>query len=151
MRASIFLPISAACLMVFAAATPAMAQANNNGPSVQIETTSAALIIGGQSGDGVLSLPNLGTNCTYPFKVSGIGGGLQVGISNVSAGGPVQNLTRLEDFPGAYTNVEGQSTLVVGGGAVEKHINNIFTKLGLAPGDRDHRRVLAVLRYLGTG
>ena len=41
-------------------------------------------------------------------------------------------------------------TLVVGGGAVEKHINNIFTKLGLAPGDRDHRRVLAVLRYLGT-
>ncbi|HLK01365.1 MAG TPA: response regulator transcription factor [Streptosporangiaceae bacterium] len=41
--------------------------------------------------------------------------------------------------------------LVVGGGAVEKHINNIFAKLGLAPGDRDHRRVLAVLRYLGTG
>ena len=40
-------------------------------------------------------------------------------------------------------------SLVVGGGAVEKHINNIFTKLGLAPGDRDHRRVLAVLRYLG--
>jgi hypothetical protein len=39
---------------------------------------------------------------------------------------------------------------VVGGGAVEKHINNIFTKLGLAPGDRDHRRVLAVLRYLGA-
>jgi DNA-binding NarL/FixJ family response regulator len=44
--------------------------------------------------------------------------------------------------------------LVVGGGAVEKHINSIFTKLGLAPGERDHRRVLAVLRYLtaiGTG
>ncbi|HXC82186.1 MAG TPA: response regulator transcription factor [Trebonia sp.] len=40
--------------------------------------------------------------------------------------------------------------LVVGGGAVEKHINNIFTKLGLEPGERDHRRVLAVLRYLGT-
>jgi len=43
------------------------------------------------------------------------------------------------------------TSLVVGAGAVEKHINNIFTKLGLAPGDRDHRRVLAVLRYLGTG
>jgi DNA-binding NarL/FixJ family response regulator len=42
--------------------------------------------------------------------------------------------------------------LVVGGGAVEKHINNIFAKLGLAPADdRDHRRVLAVLRYLETG
>jgi len=43
-------------------------------------------------------------------------------------------------------------SLVVGGGAVEKHINNIFTKLGLAHGDdRGNRRVLAVLRYLGTG
>ncbi len=42
------------------------------------------------------------------------------------------------------------AALVVGGGAVEKHINNIFTKLGLATGVRDHRRVLAVLRYLGT-
>ena len=49
------------------------------------------------------------------------------------------------------SNAAIADTLVVGGGAVEKHINNIFTKLGLAPGDRDHRRVLAVLRYLGTG
>jgi DNA-binding NarL/FixJ family response regulator len=40
------------------------------------------------------------------------------------------------------------ATLVVGGGAVEKHINSIFAKLGLAPADSDHRRVLAVLRYL---
>jgi DNA-binding NarL/FixJ family response regulator len=42
------------------------------------------------------------------------------------------------------------AALVVGDGAVEKHINSIFTKLGLAPADRDHRRVLAVLRYLGA-
>jgi DNA-binding NarL/FixJ family response regulator len=42
------------------------------------------------------------------------------------------------------------AALVVGAGAVEKHINNIFTKLGLAAAERDHRRVLAVLRYLGT-
>ena len=40
--------------------------------------------------------------------------------------------------------------LVVSDGAVEKHINNIFAKLGLPPADQDHRRVLAVLRYLGT-
>jgi len=42
------------------------------------------------------------------------------------------------------------AVLVVGSGAVEKHINNIFMKLGLAPAEHDHRRVLAVLRYLGT-
>jgi DNA-binding NarL/FixJ family response regulator len=48
------------------------------------------------------------------------------------------------------TNAAIAATLVVGAGAVEKHINNIFTKLGLAPTERDHRRVLAVLRYLGT-
>jgi DNA-binding NarL/FixJ family response regulator len=41
--------------------------------------------------------------------------------------------------------------MVVGEGAVEKHINSIFAKLGLPPADRDHRRVLAVLRYLEGG
>ncbi|MGH3247608.1 MAG: response regulator transcription factor, partial [Trebonia sp.] len=39
--------------------------------------------------------------------------------------------------------------LVVSERAVEKHVSNIFSKLGLAPSDADHRRVLAVLRYLG--
>ena len=48
------------------------------------------------------------------------------------------------------SNAAIAATLVVGAGAIEKHINNIFTKLGLAPAERDHRRVLAVLRYLGT-
>ena len=39
--------------------------------------------------------------------------------------------------------------LVVSGGAVEKHVASIFSKLGLPPGESDNRRVLAVLRYLG--
>jgi DNA-binding NarL/FixJ family response regulator len=38
--------------------------------------------------------------------------------------------------------------LVVTQRAVEKHVKNIFQKLGLTPADTDHRRVLAVLRYL---
>jgi DNA-binding NarL/FixJ family response regulator len=38
--------------------------------------------------------------------------------------------------------------LVVSERSVEKHVGNIFSKLGLAPSDTDHRRVLAVLRYL---
>ncbi|GAA2985330.1 response regulator transcription factor [Streptosporangium longisporum] len=33
-------------------------------------------------------------------------------------------------------------------GSVEKHVTQIFTKLGLPPSDNDHRRVLAVLHYL---
>jgi DNA-binding CsgD family transcriptional regulator len=41
------------------------------------------------------------------------------------------------------------TTLVVGPGAVEKHVNSIFTKLKLTPTGTDNRRVLAVLAYLG--
>ena len=48
------------------------------------------------------------------------------------------------------SNAAIAAALVVGEGAVEKHINSIFGKLGLPPADRDHRRVLAVLRYLGA-
>ncbi|WP_454860403.1 response regulator [Promicromonospora soli] len=38
--------------------------------------------------------------------------------------------------------------LVVGLAAVEKHVTNILNKLGLPPAADDHRRVLAVLRWL---
>jgi DNA-binding NarL/FixJ family response regulator len=40
--------------------------------------------------------------------------------------------------------------LVISDRAVEKHISNIFSKLGLPPSDSDHRRVLAVLAFLGS-
>jgi DNA-binding CsgD family transcriptional regulator len=41
-------------------------------------------------------------------------------------------------------------SLVVSLGAIEKHITSIFTKLELPACDEDHRRVLAVLAYLGA-
>ena len=46
------------------------------------------------------------------------------------------------------SNVAIASALSVGEGAVEKYISSIFSKLDLTPADSDHRRVLAVLRYL---
>jgi DNA-binding NarL/FixJ family response regulator len=42
-------------------------------------------------------------------------------------------------------------TMVITDSAVAKHINSIFAKLDLQPGDGDHRRVLAVLRFLDLG
>lgn len=41
-------------------------------------------------------------------------------------------------------------TMVVTERAVEKHVTNIFSKLDLAPTAEDHRRVLAVLTYVGA-
>jgi DNA-binding NarL/FixJ family response regulator len=49
------------------------------------------------------------------------------------------------------SNAEIGAALVITDSAVGKHINSIFAKLGLHPGDAGHRRVLAVLRYLGAG
>jgi DNA-binding NarL/FixJ family response regulator len=42
------------------------------------------------------------------------------------------------------------NALVISERAVEKHVGGIFTKLDLTQSDTDHRRVLAVLRYLGS-
>ncbi len=46
------------------------------------------------------------------------------------------------------SNAAIAGTLGVGAGAVEKHISNIFIRLGLRQGAADHRRVLAVLSFL---
>lgn len=46
------------------------------------------------------------------------------------------------------TNSAIGKELYISDGAVEKHVTSIFTKLDLPPADGDHRRVLAVLRWL---
>jgi len=48
------------------------------------------------------------------------------------------------------SNLAIASELVVTDRAVEKHVTNIFGKLDLPPAPHDHRRVLAVLAYLGS-
>jgi len=46
------------------------------------------------------------------------------------------------------SNAAIAAQLVVTEGAVEKHVSQIFTKLGLQPADTENRRVMAVLAYL---
>jgi DNA-binding NarL/FixJ family response regulator len=72
------------------------------------------------------------------------------------AGGPLGDLTERERdvlalMAEGRSNAEIGAALVITDSAVGKHINSIFAKLGLHPGDAGHRRVLAVLRYLGAG
>ena len=40
--------------------------------------------------------------------------------------------------------------LVITESAVAKHVNNIFAKFELTAAAHDHRRVLAVLRFIGA-
>jgi len=93
-------------------------------------------------------------------------------VRRVAAGGSVLDPTvvahmlgrrRREDPLEAFTPreravlelmAEGRSNkgiaeaLVVTPHAVEKHVTSIFNKLGVATGPEDHRRVLAVLRFI---
>jgi len=122
---------AAALLLCLAGGTaPCFAQ-TNDGPWVQIESTSFMVGIGGQGGDGQLHLPNLGTNCIYPFNISGIGAGIQVGVSRISSSGPVKNLTKVEDFPGTYGSTQAEATLVVGRGnmSLKNNANNVVLEL----------------------
>jgi DNA-binding NarL/FixJ family response regulator len=48
------------------------------------------------------------------------------------------------------TNMGIATLLSISEGATEKHISNIFGKLELPDSENDHRRVLAVLTYLGS-
>jgi DNA-binding NarL/FixJ family response regulator len=54
----------------------------------------------------------------------------------------------LELMAEGRSNAAIASKLVVTQRAVEKHVHSIFSKLRLPPVETDHRRVLAVLRYL---
>jgi DNA-binding NarL/FixJ family response regulator len=72
-----------------------------------------------------------------------------------TGGNPLDDLTQRERdvlalMAEGRSNTEIGAALVITESAVSKHINSIFAKLELYPGDVGHRRVLAVLRYLGV-
>jgi DNA-binding NarL/FixJ family response regulator len=76
-------------------------------------------------------------------------------VSQLLVRRPLQRLTPRERDVLALM-AEGRSNagiagqLVVSESAIAKHINNILTKLNLPKADADHRRVLAVLQFLGA-
>jgi DNA-binding NarL/FixJ family response regulator len=70
-------------------------------------------------------------------------------------GDPLERLTERERdvlalMAEGRSNVGIAERLVVSESAVAKHINSILAKLDLPRADADHRRVLAVLRFLGA-
>jgi DNA-binding NarL/FixJ family response regulator len=97
---------------------------------------------------------------------------LRLAIEQVAAGGTVLDPKMVEEMLRARADplarltpretqvlrgmAEGRSNaaiaeaLVVSPGAVEKHVTSIFGKLGLEESSAAHRRVLAVLQFLGA-
>jgi DNA-binding NarL/FixJ family response regulator len=136
--------------------------------SQHIETRHAADLLGVTSGGGAA-----GVGYLLKDRVGDVGEFVEA-LTRVAGGGTALDpevvtqmlrASRRTDGLGALTPrerevlalmAEGRSngavaaTLVISERAVEKHVANIFSKLGLSPSDADHRRVLAVLRYLGS-
>ncbi|MEM9562791.1 MAG: response regulator transcription factor [Actinomycetota bacterium] len=74
-------------------------------------------------------------------------------LNRQRADDPVAGLTQRERevlglMAEGRTNASIAATLVISEGAVEKHTQRIFAKLGLTPDAGRHRRVTAVLAYL---
>jgi DNA-binding NarL/FixJ family response regulator len=136
--------------------------------SQYIETRYAADLLGAAAGGGAA-----GVGYLLKDRVADVGEFVEA-LSRVAAGGTALDPEVVTQLLGASRHASGldaltarerdvlglmaegrsngaiASILVVSERAVEKYVGNIFSKLGLAPSDTDHRRVLAVLRYLGS-
>ncbi|OWS72514.1 DUF1134 domain-containing protein [Polynucleobacter aenigmaticus] len=94
--------------------------------TVSINETQFALIIGGSTGGGVLTYQGK----KYPFKISGMSLGANVGVSKLAASGEVYDLTNISKFPGTFTKLESSITLGGGvGGTVLKNENGVIMRL----------------------
>src|ERR1700722_14345546 len=134
--------------------------------SQYIETRYTADLLGAASGGGAA-----GVGYLLKDRVADVEEFVEA-LSRVAAGGTALDPEVVTQLLGASRRTDGLGTLtarerdvlalmaegrsnaaiagilVVSEKSVEKHVGNIFSKLGLPPSDADHRRVLAVLRYL---
>jgi hypothetical protein len=94
--------------------------------TVSINETQFALIIGGSTGGGVLTYQGK----QYPFKLSGMSLGANVGVSKLSASGEVYDLSDISKFSGTFTKLESSITLGGGvGGTVLRNENGVIMRL----------------------
>ena len=94
--------------------------------TVSINETQFALIVGGSTGGGVLTYQGK----KYPFKISGVSLGANVGVSKLAAVGEVYDLPELSKFPGTFSKLESSITLGGGvGGTVLKNENGVIMRL----------------------
>ncbi|WET80763.1 response regulator transcription factor [Amycolatopsis sp. QT-25] len=125
------------------------------------ESYAVELLSGGAGGVGYLLKERVADVGDFLDAVKRVaGGGTAIDpdvIAQLMARGrknPLDALTARESevlglMAQGLSNTAIANSLVVSHGAVEKHIGNIFSKLGLEASSVEHRRVRAVLTYLG--
>jgi hypothetical protein len=86
--------------------------------TVTIDETQFGFIVGGSTGGGTLTF----NGKKYPFKLSGLSLGANVGVSKMSARGDVYDLKKLSQFPGTYTKLD--ASVALGGGMGGLHLKN---------------------------
>jgi hypothetical protein len=106
---------------------------------VSIEEKQIGLIIGGSMGGGTLAFEGK----EYPFKLTGLSAGLNVGLSKMSATGEVYDMKEVSQFPGTYTKLNASVALGGGmGGLRLKNENGVIMTL--------HSRTKGLELNLGT-
>ncbi|WP_188316514.1 response regulator transcription factor [Solihabitans fulvus] len=127
------------------------------------ERYAVELLAGGASGVGYLLKERVADVAEFVDAVRRVAaGGTSIDhevISQLMARSrrnPVDALTQRERevlalMAQGMANTAIAKSLVVSDGAVEKHVGNIFAKLGLEPSSSEHRRVRAVLAFLNLG
>jgi len=127
------------------------------------ERYAVELLAGGASGVGYLLKERVADVAEFVAAVRRVAeGGTSIDHEVItqlmarSKRNPVDSLTARERevlglMAEGLSNAAIAASLVVSDGAVEKHVGNIFAKLGLEPSTSEHRRVRAVLAYLDIG